>query len=121
MRDVSRISALFVGVGITFSALLYLYDWSPLQHGTSATSRWSASANSAGGVERDSGNDQKLYTGSIIFVPPRGDLCSQWILDNRNGKMWDNGRIDCSVAAPKDAGEGLSAMRMRAIGKAFKD
>lgn len=121
MRDVSRIGVLFVGLGICFGLVLYLSGLPPFQRGTPAISRGSAAPDSAGKIETETGNDQKIYTGSIIFVPPRGDLCTQWLIDNRNGRMWENGSIDCSTAASKNTGEGQSAMRMRSIGKAFKE
>jgi hypothetical protein len=44
------------------------------------------------------------------------------MFDNRNGEMWDKGQVNCSVTNSTDkAAEGMSGLRMRAIGKAFKD
>lgn len=40
-------------------------------------------------------HDDVMYTGSIIFVPSRGDLCWQRHLDNRTGWMRDVGYRPC--------------------------
>jgi hypothetical protein len=117
LRDVPRIGTLLVWAAFGFSILTYFVDWSSLQ-------RWmlTASRGAAANAQADTSSDQKLYTGSIIFVPARGDFCSEWTFDNRNGEMWDKGKVNCSVAPPSNKPvEGMSALRMRAIGKAFKD
>jgi hypothetical protein len=54
-------------------------------------------------------------------VPGRGDLCWQRTIDNRTGKMWDKGYVNCyeAVAQEKDPRVGMSSARINAIGKAF--
>jgi hypothetical protein len=119
LRDARRMAALFVWALIGFGFMAYLVDWSPLQRWVPAGSRW---AKGAGTAQTDTTNDTKLYTGSILFVPRHGDLCTEWLLDNRNGNMWDNGQVRCRVvAAPNKPAEGMSTLRMQAIGKAFKE
>jgi hypothetical protein len=62
------------------------------------------------------------YTGSLILVPPRGENCRQMMLDNRTGRMWDKGYVNCYEAvsrSDKDQRGGMSTLRMNAIGKAF--
>jgi hypothetical protein len=44
-------------------------------------------------------NDDELYTGSIVIVPPSGDECWQMMLDNRTGRMWESGYIGCDAVA----------------------
>ncbi len=119
LRDVPHIAALFVWVAFGFAILTYFVDLSTLQRWMMLTaSRGTAAAK----TQADVSNGQKPYTGTILFVPPRGDLCSEWMFDNRNGDMWDKGQVDCSVMVPTDKStEGMSGARMRAIGKAFKD
>jgi len=68
--------------------------------------------------------DDELYTGSIVVVPPQGDHCWQMMLDNRTGRMWDGGYLDCGVivdalAENKHNGT-VRAVRMNAIGAAFR-
>jgi hypothetical protein len=44
------------------------------------------------------------------------------MLDNRTGRMWDKGVVNCyeAVARPeRDQRGGMSSLRMNAIGKAF--
>jgi hypothetical protein len=44
------------------------------------------------------------------------------MIDNRTGKMWDKGCINCYEAVPpqeNDQRVGMSSLRMNAIGKAF--
>ena len=45
------------------------------------------------------------------------------MLDNRTGRMWDKGVVNCYEAvsrSEKDQRGGMSSLRMNAIGKAFK-
>jgi hypothetical protein len=65
----------------------------------------------------------RRYAGSIMVDPPRGDMCWERILDNRTGKMWDNGYVKCpEVSAPskKHQPSGIDASRLRDVGKAFR-
>ena len=87
--------------------------------GIQAAGRYSASRKLAVKPQRREGEN---YTGSIVIVPGRGDLCWQRIIDNRTGKMWDKGYVNCyeAVAPPeKDQRGGMSSARINAIGKAF--
>lgn len=68
--------------------------------------------------------DDELYTGSIILVPPTGDQCWQMQIDNRDGRMWDTGYVDC-YAAVSDLAENrragtISAKRIQSISSAFR-
>jgi hypothetical protein len=68
-------------------------------------------------------SDDALYTGSIVVVPTRGDRCWQMMLDNRTGRMWESGYMDCDtvVEALTDSNRtGASAVRLNAIGSAFR-
>lgn len=117
LREVPHIVAVFAWASFGCAILTYFVDTTPLQRWMLAAYRGNAKAT----IPADVNNGEKPYTGSILFVPPRGDFCAEWKFDNRNGNMSDNGQVNCSVMAPKDPNEGLSAMRMRSIGKAFKD
>ena len=117
LRDVPRLGALSVWALAGFAVLAYCFDWPALQRITAAALRPTMAAK----LSTDTGNAQGIYTGSILFVPPRGELCAQWSFDNRNGGMWDNGQVNCRpTAASNKPEEVMSTARMLAIGKAFK-
>ena len=69
-------------------------------------------------------SDDEIYTGSIIIVPPRGNQCWQMMLDNRTGRMWENGYVDCYVAvrelAENKRSGTISTIRIRSIMDAFR-
>src|SRR5665647_539801 len=86
LRDIPLSFVLFVWVAFCFSILIYFFDWAQVRHETAAS------------PQMNYANNDKLYTGSIIIVPTRGDLCWERMLDNRNGKMWDKGYVRCDDA-----------------------
>jgi hypothetical protein len=114
LRDVPRLGVLSLWALAGFAVLAYCFEGPALM-------RIVATAFQPAALPAATGNDPDIYTGSIIFVPPRGELCGQWIFDNRNGALRDNGQVNCR---PASAGgkpvEVTSAARMIAIGKAFK-
>jgi hypothetical protein len=67
--------------------------------------------------------DDDVYTGSILYMPDRGNACRQILFDNRNGQMTDKGYVDCQLAfshsvdsEPKQ----WSAARVRVISDGFR-
>jgi hypothetical protein len=115
LRDVPRLGVLSVWAVAGFALLAYCFE-SPALMRFAATALRPATVPAA-----VTGNDTGIYTGSILFVPARGELCGQWMFDNRNGALRDNGQVNCrpTSAASKPA-DVTSAARMMAIGKAFK-
>jgi hypothetical protein len=113
LRDVPRTYVLFVWLAFGLAIFVYAYDWRP--SGWSVLRQQEAAAMpQRRGVE--------YYTGSIVIVPARGDFCWQRMIDNRTGKMWDKGYVNCYEAvAPmdKDQRVGMSSARINAIGRAF--
>lgn len=112
LRDIPRTYVLMVWIAFGLAILIYANDWHP--SGWTALRRDAAIKPPAPKVES--------YTGSIIFVPTRGNDCQEFVLDNRTGKMWDKGAVDCNEAvsrSDRDASGGMSTLRMNAIGKAF--
>jgi hypothetical protein len=69
-------------------------------------------------------SDDEIYTGSIIVVPRRGDQCWQMMLDNRTGRMWENGYVNCYVAVRQLADNrrsgAISSIRIQSISDAFR-
>lgn len=113
LRDVARTYVLFVWLAFGLAAVLYTHDWHP--------SGWSALKQEAA-TAKPQRREAENYTGSIIIVPPGSDQCWQRIIDNRTGKMWDKGYVNCYEAVSpqdKDQRVGMSSLRMNAIGKAF--
>ncbi len=113
LRDVPRTYVMLVWLAFGLVAFIYANDWHP--------SGWSALRQQETAVKPQR-RDAEYYTGSIIIVPAGGDNCWQRMIDNRTGKMWDKGYVNCYEAvAPleKDQRVGMSALRMNAIGKAF--
>jgi hypothetical protein len=50
-------------------------------------------------VATGNGNDDEIYTGSILFMPESGVRCRQLLFNNQNGLFSDNGSVDCDRAA----------------------
>ena len=113
LRDIRQTSVLLVCAAFIVSILIYFIDWSAARHQTMARPQLKN-----GKIE----HDYQRYTGSII-APTPGKLCWEGMFDNRTGRMLDKGYINCDAAGDQLAGknppEGLDAMRLRAIGKAF--
>src|SRR5665647_954311 len=89
-RDMPQTYMLLVWVGFCFSILFFFSDWSPVRQEAAVRPQTNKLSN-------DDVND-KIYTGSIIIVPPRGDRCWERMLDNRTGAMWDKGVVNCDEA-----------------------
>ena len=115
LRDVSRLGVPSVCALAGFALLAYGFQSPAIMRIVGTALRPAAVPAAA------PGNDPDIYTGSILFVPRGGELCGQWMFDNRNGALWDNGQVNCrtSSEASKQT-EGMSTARMMAIGKAFK-
>jgi len=112
LRDVPRTYVLFVWLAFGLATVIYAVYWRP--------SGWSALRQEA--AAKPQRRDAEYYRGSIVIVPARGEFCRQRMIDNRTGKMWDKGYVNCYEAvAPleKDQRVGMSSLRMNAIGKAF--
>ena len=112
LRDIPRTYVLFVWLVFGLATFVYAYDWHP--------SGWSALRQEA--TVKPQRRDAEVYTGAVIMVPTSGDNCWQRMLDNRTGKMWDKGYVNCYEAVSpleKDQRVGMSSLRMNAIGKAF--
>jgi hypothetical protein len=69
-------------------------------------------------------SDDEIYTGSIIVVPPTGYQCWQMMLDNRTGRMWETGYVDCYAAVSELAElkrtSFLNSRRIQSISSAFR-
>lgn len=124
--DLPRTIVLLAWIAFGCSILFYFSDWFPHWRDVVIAPQANSGtridqANSGTRVDKD--ESDKLYNGLIFIVPTRGDRCWERVLDNRTGRMWDKGYVNCDEAAARLAAqsqpEGLSALRMRAIGKAF--
>ncbi len=112
LRDIPRTYVLLVWLAFGAAILIYSTDWHP--------SGWTALRHEAA-APQPSVSLTERYTGAIIIVPERGEDCRQMMLDNRTGRMWDNGPVNCYEAVSRSEKErgGMSSLRINAIGKAF--
>jgi hypothetical protein len=112
LRDIPRTYVLLVWLAFGAAILIYSNDWHP--------SGWTALRREAD-IKPPAPTIAEQYTGSIIIVPTRGDNCWQMMLDNRTGKMWEKGFVNCyeAVHPERDQRSGMSSLRINAIGKAF--
>src|SRR4029079_3923300 len=69
-----------------------------------------------------SGEDKSPYIdeGSIILVSPQGDRCLKRMFDNRTGKVWDVGQVNCYEAISDLDNKQATSERSRVISKAFR-
>jgi hypothetical protein len=113
LRDIPRTYVLLVWLAFGAALLIYSNDWHP--------SGWTALRQEPAAPKRQISATEQ-YTGSIIIVPTRGEDCRQMMLDNRTGRMWDTGFVNCYEAvsrSEKDQRGGMSSLRINSIGKAF--
>ena len=110
-REIRPTFAALVWFAFGCSLLMYINDWS-VPRPPAATE-----------PKADTAEIDTLYTGSIIFSPDRGDFCWQRMIDNRTGRLWDKGYINCDEIASRSAKErqrgALSVLRMQAISREF--
>ena len=114
LRDVPRTYVMLVWLAFGFTLLIYFNDWHP--------SGWSALRPEAA-APKPKHSDAETYTGSIIIVPPGGQHCQQLMIDNRTGRMWEKGYVNCYEATTppeKDPSKAISSKRINAIGNAFR-
>ena len=112
-RDIRMVYVLLVWAAFA-TGLFFYFD-------SGVTFRGVASVTSA----EPAVSDDELYTGSIIVVPRSGEDCWKMMLDNRTGRMWENGYVDCDavagVLAASQQNIQARAGRLNAIGAAFRD
>jgi hypothetical protein len=68
-------------------------------------------------------SDDEIYTGSVLYLPNEGNICRQFLFDNRNGRMRDNGLVDCDEASYRGTDEGgkqLPNARAMVISESFR-
>jgi hypothetical protein len=118
-RDLRLLYVLLVWAAFG-SSLFYFFNGEILFHGSAAVPPHGAAAIPPTQAQID----DEIYTGSVIVVPPRGDKCWQMMLDNRTGRMWENGYVDCysavrELAENKRSGA-ISSVRIQSISNAFR-
>lgn len=115
-RDLRLVYVLLVWVAFSFS-IFYFFGGGIFGGGITLHGK-------APGPSQQAQSDDEIYTGSIIVVPPRGDQCWQMMLDNRTGRMWENGYVNCYVAvrqlADSKRSGAISSIRIQSISDAFR-
>jgi hypothetical protein len=115
LRDVPRTYMMLVWLAFCFTVVVYLNDWRP--------SGWSTLKPQQAAKAKPQRSDAEIYTGSLIIMPATGEKCQQMMMDNRTGRMWEKGIVNCYDAATptqKDPSEAISSKRINAIGSAFR-
>jgi len=117
LRDLPRVYVVFGCAAFAAAFIICFIDWSPKAQQTAAAKPKPAIANS--------GDDEKLYTGTILVPTIRYDQCWQFMFDNRTGYFQDEGYVSCAKAALKlpeqDSPAGVETTRLREVGKAFRN
>jgi hypothetical protein len=111
LREIARGFVLLGSAAAMAGIFIYFVDWSAVRRDATARPQSTAGKND---------NGDQLYTGAIL-VPTRGALCWEGLFDNRTGRMTDKGDVNCAEAshAGKNPPQGMDAVRLRTIGKAF--
>jgi hypothetical protein len=115
LRDVPRTYMMLVWLAFCVTVVVYLNDWHP--------SGWSTLKPQQAAKAKPQRSDAEIYTGSLIIMPATGEKCQQMMMDNRTGRMWEKGIVNCYEAATptqKDPSEAISSKRINAIGNAFR-
>jgi hypothetical protein len=119
IRDLPPAFFLAGGAVVMISLFAFLSpNWSPAREEANSPRLKGA------GIELNEFNFDNRYAGEIITGSIIDDECRKLILDNRNGNMWDKGRVNCpdrprqSLQADNAGVKG--ALRLREISKAFR-
>jgi hypothetical protein len=124
-RDGLRHVAVVVTIGAVLIAGLFAAgDYVVQQRGPTTIKAFMKTAPGAAKVASAPGNDDGIYTGSILYLPYEGTNCRQILFDNRNGRLTDKGYVDCQnaeaqsgISSPKQ----WSAARVKVISDGFRD
>jgi hypothetical protein len=124
-RDGFRQVAVVVAIGaVLIAGLVAAGDYVVEQRSPATIKAFVKTARGAAKVASASGNDDGVYTGSILYLPYEGTNCRQILFDNRNGRLTDKGYVDCQnaeaqsgISSPKQ----WSAARVKVISDGFRD
>jgi hypothetical protein len=115
-RDMPIVFVLCIWVAFGLSLLFFVSDWPRARNNVAKTAKSVVTSSKA--------DDDEIYTGSIITFPPTGNRCSELRMDNRTGKMWDNGYVNCdaivSELVNEKRQESFDLMRLRTISNVFR-
>ena len=111
-------------LGFKPAGLFAAGDYVVQQRGPTTIKAFMKTAPGAAKVASAPGNDDGIYTGSILYLPYEGTNCRQILFDNRNGRLTDKGYVDCQnaeaqsgISSPKQ----WSAARVKVISDGFRD
>jgi hypothetical protein len=110
LRNLRQASIVLVCAAVIVGSLIYFVDGSPVRHEITRP-------------QSNGANNEHRYAGSII-LPMHGGRCWEAVFDNRTGRMIDKGDVKCDQAAQhlaeKNPVQDFDAIRLRAVGKAFR-
>ncbi len=109
-RDNSRQVVVVIAIGLTLAL------------GALISGGYVAGAKRQTAAAAAAANDDDIYTGSILYMAYDGSSCRQLLFDNQNGRITDNGYVDCERAAYHglDGPKRWSADRIRVIRTGFR-
>jgi hypothetical protein len=113
-RRAGNIRRQVVAVVIALAALIAL--------GAVATDHYVTAARRASGLKVETASGDGIYTGSILYEhDDTNNICHQWLFDNQNGQITDNGNVNCDQAAYRglDGPKQWSAGRLQVIRDGF--
>jgi hypothetical protein len=67
---------------------------------------WLQAASVGAASRSHASSEAELGAGSMLVVPPNGNLCRERIIDNRTWRIRNNGWVDCEAALAKSANSG---------------
>jgi hypothetical protein len=109
LREIRPAYVLAIWAAFVIIIFTYFIDWSTVRPGRKVLAK--------------NDNIEQRYSGSII-VPMGGNMCSNFILDNRTGNVRDGGYSKCDEATlqfdEKHPHENMDMLRLREVGKAFR-
>jgi hypothetical protein len=109
LRDLPQAKLVLVWIAFACSIFFYFSDWPAPRHQTTVMPQFSIADN-------ESKNDDEIYTGSIRITPTGGGQCWERKFDNRSGKMWGKGFLNCEKVAPQEKEKNTAGYkRIRAI------
>jgi len=66
-------------------------------------------------------SDDALATGSIVFVPTRGDTCRQSLIDNTTWRISPLGDVSCATALSQESTRHSEASRLDVVRNSFRN
>jgi hypothetical protein len=114
-RETRMLHVLLAGSVLGLSLMLFFGGKALLRHAAPATAATAAASHASG--------DDARYAGTFVVVPRGSPDCWRLMFDNRNGRLWGGGYVDCNVVTQTNENQvhqSMGWLRMQAIGNIFQ-